>query len=329
MESPEKKKPKDKDGGGGSPRKRDAIESLLAKPPVIEKSAISQLRYLILVDGLTTNPQDGQCPYRIYVWSVLLRSPPMRSADYMNLVKKGPSAVYSKIRNDTFRTLTTDTNFRKKVSEESLIRVLNSFAWMSANGSPSMNSDTYVQGMNVLAAPFLYVARSEAQAYFLYETLMTRDCPLYIQPTMEGVHTGLSLVDICLEIIDPKLYEYLRSKYLTAELYAFASVLTFSASTPPLSEVLVLWDFMFAYGFHMNILFVIAQLNLMREEILASTSPIKLLRSFPRLRSKEIIKLGISFVARLPEDIYDALANHLHDHNVRDWLKKAFPDKAK
>lgn len=311
-----------------SPRKRDAIESLLAKPPVIEKSAISQLRYLILVDGLTTSPQDGQCPYRIYVWSVLLRTPPVKSSAYLGLVKKGPSAVYSKIRNDTFRTLATDPFFRKKVSEDALIRLLNSFAWMSASGS-SNNSDFYVQGMNVLAAPFLYAARSESQAYFLFETLLTRDCPLYVQPTLEGVHTGLSLVDICLEIIDPKLYEYLRSKYLSAELYAFASVLTFSACTPPLSEVLVLWDFMFAYGFHMNILFVIAQLNLMREQILQSNSPIGLLRSFPPLRSREIIKLGISFVARLPEHIYDALANHLHDPNVRDDLKKGFPDKVK
>ncbi|CAN6674534.1 mitotic check point protein Bub2p [Trichomonascus vanleenenianus] len=310
-----------------SGRKKDAIELLLAKPPMIVRSAISQLRYLVLVDGLTVGP-DGQCAYRPYVWSVLLRSPPMKSSSYLSLVKRGPCIVYSKIRNDTFRTMTTDAQFRKKVFEDALIRVLNSYAWnqsahRSETGKKSyQHSDAYVQGMNVLCAPFMYVARSEAQAYALFETLLTRDCPLYVEPTMPGVHTGLALLDMCLEIIDPKLYEFLRTKFLTTEVYGFASVLTFSACTPPLSEVLILWDFLFAYGVHMNILFVVAQLNLMRNELLQSPSPISLLRSFPPLRAKEIIKLGISFVTRLPAPIYNLLARHSFDPTVPSQLDR-------
>lgn len=46
---------------------------------------------------------------------------------------------------------------------------------------------------------------------------------------------------------------------------------TFSASTPPLAEVLHLWDVMFAFGFHLNILFVLAQLVRRRTKILSST----------------------------------------------------------
>lgn len=177
--------------------------------------------------------------------------------------------------------------------------------------------------MNVIAAPFLYTCKTEPQAFALFETFLVRDCPLYIRPTLEGVHTGLMLIDLCLEIIDPVLFNSLRSKYLSAELYAFASVLTFSACTPPLSEVLVLWDFLFAYGPHLNILFVIAQLNLIRGQLLESKSPISLLRSFPPLRAKEIIKLGISFVALLPKSLYDLLKRHTYDESVHTILKQS------
>lgn len=277
---------------------------------------------------------------------MLLRTPPQSSEEYLDLVNRGPCAVYTKIRNDTFRTLTTDARFRKRVSENALIRVLNSFAWkqllqhhneeLRSNNSNSNSKSSpplansffnqdflYVQGMNVIAAPFLYTCKTEPQAFALFETFLSRDCPLYIRPTLEGVHTGLMLIDLCLEIIDPVLFNSLRSKYLSAELYAFASVLTFSACTPPLSEVLVLWDFLFAYGPHLNILFVIAQLNLIRGQLLESKSPISLLRSFPPLRAKEIIKLGISFVALLPKSLYDLLKRHPYDESVHSILKQS------
>ena len=51
-----------------------------------------------------------------------------------------------------------------------------------------------------------------------------------------------------------------------------AAVLTFSACTPPLSEVLLLWDFLLAYGIHMNILAIISQLIILRDEILQHPS---------------------------------------------------------
>ena len=48
----------------------------------------------------------------------------------------------------------------------------------------------------------------------------------------------------------------------------YSAVLTFSACTPPLAEVLRLWDIMFAFGFHLNILYIVAQLQLAREDII-------------------------------------------------------------
>lgn len=47
-----------------------------------------------------------------------------------------------------------------------------------------------------------------------------------------------------------------------------AAVLTLCACTPPLEEVLKLWDFLLAYGVHLNVLCVIAQLILMREDVI-------------------------------------------------------------
>ena len=87
---------------------------------------------------------------------------------------------------------------------------------------------------------------------------------------MDGVHRGLKLVDRCLELVEPKLANYLFSKGMYAELYAFPSVLTLCACTPPLPEVLHLWDFLFAYGPHLNILCIVAQLIRMRDTILKS-----------------------------------------------------------
>jgi hypothetical protein len=52
---------------------------------------------------------------------------------------------------------------------------------------------TYVQGMNVLAAPFLYTMPSELEAFFCFSKFIEESCPLYVQPTLEGVHKGLKV----------------------------------------------------------------------------------------------------------------------------------------
>lgn len=282
------------------------------------------------VEGLcVANNGVCQSTLRIYVWLVLLDAPIMSTDDYIALIHRGASPAYSKIRNDTFRTLTTDPLFRRRVSEASLIRLLNAIAWRlhdtkeseresrpdsRAGGRPSLSASreslggsvsghsqgssafspsarnraraltlttdtsetgalepgTYVQGMNVLAAPFLYAARSEAEAFVAFHSLLTRECPGYIRGAMDGVHRGLALVDKVLAIVDPKLSMYLTAKGLSAEIYAFPSVLTLCACTPPLPEVLRLWDFLFAYGPHLNIVCIVAQLTIMRTQILQS-----------------------------------------------------------
>ncbi len=211
------------------------------------------------------------------MWLIFLNAPVLETDSYLELIHRGASPAYSKIRNDTFRTLTTDPLFRRRVSEASLIRLLSAIAWrlhdareersgagrrslpqqepssrpstgygssgihsasspagkgraraltLTTEGSESSvaaEPGTYVQGMNVLAAPFLYAARSEAEAFVAFHQLLTKECPGYIRGAMDGVHKGLALVDKVLAIVDPKLSLYLLSKSLTAEIYAFPS----------------------------------------------------------------------------------------------------------
>ena len=249
----------------------------------------------------------------MYIWLILLNAPPLRTDIYLDLVRQGASPAHAKIQNDAFRTFPSDPLFRRRVTQNSITRVLNAVAWRlndahearvngwqspptlsEFGGSPdttvvsrtsfsnttarpdaaSVSNDAeqigYVQGMNVLSGPFLYVARSEVEAFTGFEKLITQECPGYVRGAMDGVHKGVALVDRVLEAVDPKLYEHLMEKNLPAKLWAFAPVLTLSACTPPLLEVLRLWDFLFAYGPHLNILCIVAQLVLIRDQLLES-----------------------------------------------------------
>jgi cell cycle arrest protein BUB2 len=258
----------------------------------------------------------------MYIWLILLNAPPTKTDVYLDLVRQGASPAHQKIQNDVFRTFQGDPLFRRRVTQNSITRVLNAVAWRlndahearingwqspptlsefggspdtgfmsrnsfatSARTDASTTNDAeqigYVQGMNVLSGPFLYAARSEVEAFTAFERLITQECPGYVRGSMEGVHKGLALVDRVLEVVDPKLHLHLMQHNLPAKIYAFASVLTMCACTPPLPEVLQLWDFLFAYGPHLNILCIVAQLILIRDQILNSPRYVSYRLSYP------------------------------------------------
>ncbi|KAI8074004.1 rab-GTPase-TBC domain-containing protein [Gongronella butleri] len=312
------------------------LDSILARKhqhPVDSENSLMDIR----VSLLSSDISDKR---RCMVWKLLLRVQETSAAAYVSLVSRGPSAMYDKIRNDAFRTLATDEQFLESVTEAMLIRALNSFIWISspegeANDSVDehkfrcllrawfpANGITYVQGMNVVVAPFLKVM-PEMDAFFAFSTFIWKQCPLYVQPNMIGVHCAAKLVDLCLKKLDPQLYYFLLSKGLTANIYALPSLVTFSACTPPLDQVLLLWDIMFSYGIHLSIFFVIAQVALMRDELLASASPMKLLRKFPPLHAAEIVKITRACMRNLPPDLYDQLVRHATDASVAKQLSIA------
>ncbi|KAK0521695.1 CDC16 protein [Tilletia horrida] len=285
------------------------------------EEAMRRLRKLILTHGIPAD--EFQSPagstYRSVTWKLLLEVRSVSAESYLTLVRHGRSAAYDKIRNDTFRTLATDQGFKRRVQEDKLIRLLNAFVWKHANDHmqaepPAHGYDfSYVQGMNVLAAPFLYVMPSELEAFHCFSRFIEVCCPLYVQPTLAGVHRGLRLLDICLELADPHLFNYLRSKNLSAEIYAFPSVLTLCACTPPLDQVLQLWDFLLSFGVHLNILCVVSQLLLMRDDLMHNPSPMRLLRNFPPLEAQPIIGITVTLVRDLPDALYEELVNHTFD----------------
>jgi cell cycle arrest protein BUB2 len=129
---------------------------------------------------------------RPFIWSIFLNVSPHSPAKYISHLSHGPSPLAHKIRNDTPRTLATDPLFRKRVTEGMLRRILNAFDWSMSKRNKGIR---YVQGMNVLAAPFLYVCGGEAEcmAFGLFEKFITIECPVYVRPTLEGVHRGLKV----------------------------------------------------------------------------------------------------------------------------------------
>ncbi|ODV87411.1 hypothetical protein CANARDRAFT_26812 [[Candida] arabinofermentans NRRL YB-2248] len=301
-------------------RKKDSIERFLESDQTVILSSLSQLRYSILCEGLPRNG-DESCPYRVYVWSILLRAEPIETDYYVSLVQHGESNSFTKIHNDAFRTFKKDQTFSDKVSNGLLIRILNSYAneieLIHPNNS---NLSPYVQGMNILLAPIAYISKSEPEAFCLFKRLLTKIIPMYVTPNLSGVLNGVKLVDIILELVDSKLFNHLKSKMLSAKIYALPSVLTLGACTPPLSEVLELWDFLFSYGVHLNIFFIISQVILIREDLLASKNPMTLLREFPKLEAKKVVKLSMSFVKAIPTDLYDLVVRHTWDPSIDDQI---------
>ncbi|KIW58194.1 hypothetical protein PV05_02735 [Exophiala xenobiotica] len=288
-------------------------------PGTTSVTALSLLRHSILTSGVTAT-KEGMSDYRIYLWLTLLNVAPLPTDTYLELIHRSRSPAYEKISNDVFRTLATDTLFKRRVTDASLTRVLNATAWRihdeQSSDPPTEFAQqhpqaTYLQGINVLAAPLLYASRSESQAYALLTCLLSEHIPTYLSPTMSGVHRGLDLIDQILAYINPTLSAFLLSKSLPAKIYAFPSVLTLCACTPTLPEVLKLWDFLFAFGVHLNVICVVAQLILLKDKLLNEPSPAKTLRSFPSLNADEVIKMTVLIVRELPEDLYRDVVAHV------------------
>ncbi|KAH8814728.1 TBC-domain-containing protein [Flagelloscypha sp. PMI_526] len=270
--------------------------------------ATKKLRRMILVDGIPTSVDPTLRPR---IWKILLKVNEIDADEYLEYVSRGPPEVREKIRNDTHRTLKKDFDFHERVSETMIIRLLDAFEWRCRDREGFQSLDfSYVQGMNVLSAPFLYTLPSEIEAFYCFSKFIEEACPLYVQPTLEGVHRGLNLLDRCLRIVDEELFTYLRKKKVSAEIYAFASTMTLCANTRPLDQVLQLWDFLLAFGVHLNILCVIAQLFLMRDDLMTSKSPGTLLYKFPPFNAVDVIGIAVTLVRDLPADLYDELVRH-------------------
>jgi len=255
------------------------------------------------------------CSLRGQIWKLLLVVPKYEVPEYIELIKSPKSSFAAKIKEDTKRTLKTDTDFQEKVIEKQIKRVLNAFVIKAERGNTQERNGFrfgYVQGMNVLLAPFLFVL-PEIDAFYSFDWLLRNHIPTYVQPSLDGVHYGTKLFDECLKVVDIELYNYFQSKNLETKLFSFPSIMTLCGCTPPLSEVLRVWDFLFSFGPHMVVLCTLAQVILIKDSIMKSDQPMTLLRPLPSLESEKIITKSVLLVKCLPEDLYDRLARHTYE----------------
>lgn len=197
-------------GGGRTQPSRRLLDSpsstASSLPSPSANDPLSRIRHKIVTTPLP--PDSVLTPtgttYRSIVWKLLLDIRSLDPASYLSLVAKGKSPSHEKIRNDTFRTLATDQGFKERVREEKLVRLLDAFVWKYHRSDDSEGEEddgvgggvyefSYVQGMNVLAAPFLYTLQSEVEAFRCFSRFIEYCCPLYVQPTLAGVHRGLQV----------------------------------------------------------------------------------------------------------------------------------------
>lgn len=166
----------------------------------------------------------------------------------------------NKIQNDAFRTFKMDNEFWNRVEKDTMHRVLK---------ATSIDAG-YVQGMNVILGPFLFIM-AELDSYYCFHTLVTQHIPSYISKNLEGVHRGTDLTSRCLKILDPYLHQHLISKYNNLSIFSVKYIISLMANVQPLKEVIKLWDAIFAFGVHFNILLFCAYLINVRKLILAES----------------------------------------------------------
>jgi cell cycle arrest protein BUB2 len=102
-----------------------------------------------------------------------------------------------------------------------------------------------------------------------------------------------------------------------------------------LNEILKLWDFFFAFGFHLIPVVLVSLIVSKRNEFLKmNESNIRSIMTYaPKTNeffnegfdSKKLIRLTINFIRELPNDILSNLDKHTYDHDfVNNFVKKVY-----
>ncbi|CAI5727289.1 unnamed protein product [Peronospora effusa] len=312
---------------------RQQYDALLADDSITsDYERWRELKRLVIVKGLprdedsTPDANSSLCSLRGRVWKAFLGvENDVDMTKYAALVGRGASHYDGDIRNDTFRTFRGDPEFAQRVPEEKLVRLLNVFInelgsdpgdekqieGKHAHGG-NLPLIRYVQGMNVLCAPLLYVL-PEPDAYHTFCQLIVRHCPHYMAPQLKGVEKGCALVDKCLQTLDPELYQHLLKRGITARIYALPLILSLFACVPPLHELLRVWDVLFAVGVHFVVVLAVAHTVLLREQLLQldmDLMKVLSLRCVPPLQSDLLVSVALQLLHRLPEDLLYEIARH-------------------
>ncbi|RYH30641.1 hypothetical protein EON65_04540 [archaeon] len=230
----------------------------------LDLEQVKVARKYVLDHGLPDDLTISTSTLRSKAWKSFLGVPlSTLSIDHYE-IKACQSAFDAKIRDDTFRTFKKNADFWSKINESMLLRILNAAA--ADHG--------YVQGMNVLLGPFLLVL-PEVDAYYCFDKLLSHHIPTYVMKNLDGVHRGSALASKCLAVVDKPLHSHIINKLRDFSVFSIRFIMTLLANTQPLSEVIKLWDAIFAFGSHFGILVFCAYLSQLRERILAEKSGYK------------------------------------------------------
>ena len=331
-------------------RLRDQYEQLLRPKRSNEKPRVryEKLRRLVVLKGIPAESTHESsthlthCSLRGRVWKMLLGVQVVNAQEYLYQVQRRTSTEMSiKIEKDIERTLKNNVVYHHRVSDNQLRRVLNAYvnstekeeqlptdprkrrrnnteANASVSSGPTVHSGLYVQGMNVLAAPFLYVM-NELDGYACFGRLLNHHCPQYITKDLHGAQQAARLLQEIVMFIDPELDTHMTTTYHGdwGSVTSLPTLLSFSADKPceRLDELLKLWDVLFALGVHMNVLFVAAHMMTLRDLLLNGDhgllqATLCVHKDLPPLDANLLISLALHIVGKLPEDLYCRLECH-------------------
>ena len=315
-----------------------------------------KLRRLVVLKGIPPesiherSTHKTHCSLRGRVWKMLLGVHSVDAQEYIYQVQRTTSVeMTNKIEKDIHRTFKNNSTYHRRVTDNQLRRVLNAYVNSLENEipnedapqpneeqegkrrrrkrTPKSSSETnstgtkksglYVQGMNVLAAPFLYVM-NELDAYACLCRLLNHHCPQYVTKNLHGAHQAAHLLEKILHCIDPELSTHITTIFHGdwGSLTSLPTLLSLSADKPSqLPELLQLWDVLFALGVHMNVVFVAAHMIGMRDVLLHGDqglvqSKLMVHKDIPPMDANVIVSLGLHIVRKLPEELYSRLEEH-------------------
>lgn len=274
------------------------------------------LRRLLLLDGLPSDAnilqteRFGRCSLRGIVWKALLGIGTVDINEYASLVRQGPSADDSRVREDARRTFSKNDDFTSRVPNDKIIRVLNAYVRSCGN-----KRGVYAQSMSLLAAPFLYVM-PEPDAFHCFRVFLREKVPTYVK-RYAGARKGCALLDQCIIATHPALHELFAAHGLNAEVYAFPSISSLGACVQPMSDTVRLWDIQLAFGVHMHILFTLSRLLLSSANIFetakkTSGAPLitRELEQGLGLDAETVLARAVPLASQLESELYDQLITH-------------------
>jgi len=273
---------------------------------------MNRLRELVVCHGLpaeTAEEARTGKTLRGKVWFLLLRAKGFFAADYLRWVNMGPSSSDGTIILDSNRTFGGDKAFKLRVTQQKMIRLLNTFYQSLSEKDIELQ---YIQGLTQWAGVLLYVM-PELDAYSCMCRLVRHYCQTYCIKDIPGCFHAIELFGKILKHADPELASYLEEHRSTPNTYALQALLMLNCNGTSITEVLKLWDMSIALGMHMQVVFAVARVMLMRVELMEDDQPSTLLGISWRgeLDGNATVSLGLNIFRSLPLELHYELMYHL------------------